>query len=295
MSITFIEILPCSYQDSNQAVTASIASLINLEGSSSAQNSLEEPPSSFKFITWNIDGLDNRNIDIRTKAVCTIIEREKPDLVHLQEVTIETLPHLKRKLHLYEFLQPEDASYFVVTLIRKSTADIINHHVIDFPDTLMERNILCSKIKIGKAVINSMNTHLESTRDHAEQRKVQLKIAFDAISKIDSSENVIFAGDMNLRDTELNEVGLPDTMEDVWNTCGTRKECKFTWDASRNVNIQISSKYKPRCRFDRLYFRRTHPNTAAPSYFGLVGIERIKHTQCFPSDHWGLLSTFDIV
>jgi len=32
-----------------------------------------EPPSKFSFVSWNLDGLDERNLKRRTKAVCKII------------------------------------------------------------------------------------------------------------------------------------------------------------------------------------------------------------------------------
>jgi hypothetical protein len=32
-----------------------------------------EPPSKFSLISWNLDGLDERNLKRRTKAVCKII------------------------------------------------------------------------------------------------------------------------------------------------------------------------------------------------------------------------------
>lgn len=35
----------------------------------------EEAPKNFRFITWNIDGLDSSNLKKRTKAVAKIIEK----------------------------------------------------------------------------------------------------------------------------------------------------------------------------------------------------------------------------
>lgn len=35
----------------------------------------EEPPKNFRFITWNIDGLDEKNLKKRTKTVARIIEQ----------------------------------------------------------------------------------------------------------------------------------------------------------------------------------------------------------------------------
>ena len=46
----------------------------------------------FKLLTWNVDGLDQRNLVERTKAVCQIISRHQPDVVFLQEVVQDSLP-----------------------------------------------------------------------------------------------------------------------------------------------------------------------------------------------------------
>jgi len=88
--------------------------------------------------------------------------------------------------------------------------------------------------------------------------------------------------------------GIPPGIEDLWISCGSRKECQYTWDTLRNCNKEIPGKFKPRLRFDRAYIRHSHPKRAAPVHFGLVGIEKVTNTQCFPSDHWGLHIYFNI-
>lgn len=51
---------------------------------------------------------------------------------------------------------------------------------------------------------------------------------------------VIFAGDLNLRDKELDSIGgIPAGMEDVWISSGSRKECQYTWDMTRNSNLEV--------------------------------------------------------
>jgi tyrosyl-DNA phosphodiesterase 2 len=58
--------------------------------------------------------------------------------------------------------------------------------------------------------------------------------------------------------------------------------------------FQFPGRFKPRARFDRLYFRGTNPVQIKPIHFGLVGIEKVPGTQSFPSDHWGLETVFEI-
>ena len=42
-------------------------------------------------LSWNVDGLDERNILERTRSVCHAINSRKPDVVFLQEVISQTL------------------------------------------------------------------------------------------------------------------------------------------------------------------------------------------------------------
>ena len=60
-----------------------------------------KPPESLAMISWNIDGLAEKNLKKRTKAVCKIIEMEKADVVFLQEVIPETFSYIEDKLPGY--------------------------------------------------------------------------------------------------------------------------------------------------------------------------------------------------
>ena len=64
--------------------------------------------------------------------------------------------------------------------------------------------------------------------------------------------------------------------------------------------FQMNSKFQPRCRFDRIYFKKgrssnSSSSSTVPRYFELVGLKKVAGTQRFPSDHWGLLTHFEIV
>ena len=98
--------------------------------------------------------------------------------------------------------------------------------------------------------------------------------------------------------SQLEEIGgLPNGIIDMWEATGSRKEARYTWDTFRNDNL--AQRWRTKLRFDRLYLRhRTTEKKAAalkPVYFELVGLERVPSAGCFPSDHWGILTHFDIV
>ncbi|KAJ9581005.1 hypothetical protein L9F63_023816 [Diploptera punctata] len=155
--------------------------------------------------------------------------------------------------------------------------------------------MLIVEAHIGPMKLQLVNTHLESTKDHASERVKQLKDCFKEAQEFPEEYSVIVAGDLNLRDKELELAGgIPPGLEDLWISCGSRKECQYTWDMTRNMNKEIPGRFKPRCRFDRAYLRHSHPKRVSPVHFGLVGIEKVSNTQCFPSDHWGLQVYFNI-
>lgn len=98
----------------------------------------------------------------------------------------------------------------------------------------------------------------------------------------------------------MSEIGgLPPNVDDVWITTGKRKEVEYTWDMMRNDNLPYydpSNKrgFKPRMRFDRVFVRKCSPVKIGIVHFGLIGLERLKPYVCFPSDHWGVISSFQI-
>jgi tyrosyl-DNA phosphodiesterase 2 len=51
-----------------------------------------------------------------------------------------------------------------------------------------------------------VNTHLESTSEHAAERIKQLKDSFKIVQDFPEDYTVLLAGDMNLRDKEVRTI-----------------------------------------------------------------------------------------
>lgn len=250
----------------------------------------EPPPEKMVFITYNIDGLNDKSVIPRTKGVCDIIKREEADVVFLQEVIPETYSCIEQGLPGYKCISGGSDGYFTTTLLRTKTVTYNEHEIVRFPTSVMERNMLIVKAKIASASLILVNCHLESTKDHAAERLKQLRMAFKYVVAQDQHYTVFFAGDLNLRDKELEQIGgIPPGIDDLWIACGSRPECTYTWDAQRNDNTEIPGRFKPRMRFDRVYLQHSSPWKIVPKHFGLVGIEKLKSCGRFPSDHWGLI------
>ena len=97
---------------------------------------------------------------------------------------------------------------------------------------------------------------------------------------------------MKLSTSQMTKIGgLKHGFVDIWVDTGERPEAKYTWDTHKNDNLVINSKYKPRCRFDRLFYKKDHLVKAV--YFELVGFHRVNECKRYPSDHWGIMAHFD--
>jgi len=261
-------------------------------------------PEKLSIISWNIDGLDDRNINERTIAVAKIINDRKVDVAFLQEIIPTTYDLLHSKLSTdYDITKMNESPsratsnqfYFTTLLMRRTTITLHSVETKPFDNSSMLRDLKIAKAELQNGMkLVLINTHLESTKDFKNARMEQLKKGLQITKEQSEDCTVIFAGDMNARDTEVAQVGIPNGIKDLWITLGQRKECEYTWDAMRNLNIQMGGKFKPRCRFDRVYFRASKAKDVTPVHFGLCGIEKVKGMQCFPSDHWGLYCLFDI-
>lgn len=266
------------------------------EKSSRLNDSTDPEPNRIRLLSWNIDGLCEKSKSLRTQAVCDIIKKENPQVVFLQEVVPETLAILSVNCPTYHVIEAANHDYFTAVMLKVGMVEVKSSKVIPFTSSVMMRTLQKIECRIKGVEFLLLNSHLESTKDHAAERKSQLKKAFKEMVDAHDMNTVIFGGDLNLRDKELQEIkGLPEGVFDLWQVTGSRKEAEFTWDMTRNNNLEWAGKFKPRCRFDRIYIRHRKPKSVIiPKYFELVGLKKVPSCGMFPSDHWGILTHFDV-
>ncbi|NWU49103.1 TYDP2 phosphodiesterase, partial [Dromas ardeola] len=260
----------------------------------SADSRQQEDDSSFSLITWNIDGLDLGNLKERTKGICSYLALYSPDVVFLQEVIPPHLCLLQMKAGSYTIIPGNIDGYFTVIMLKKSRVKLLKHEIIPFPTTSMMRNLLVVHVSISGNELCLITSHLESTKKHSKERVKQLQIALNRMQEESESTTVIFGGDTNLRDSEITKLGnLPNNIMDIWEFLGKPQHCRYTWDTHANTNLDAA--YKCKMRFDRIYFRPAAPEGhIIPRSMDLIGLEKLDCGR-FPSDHWGLLCTFDVI
>ena len=253
--------------------------------------------SSFRLLSWNIDGLDGRDLEERTTAVCQTILLKQPDVVFLQEVIAPSLSILQQKLKSqYHFFAPTDAPehYFVVILVKQDPLLVPGPLTITpFSGSRMGRQLLQLPLSLQGVELFLMTSHLESLKDHSAERKAQLRTAFGVmVAKQKEKKFCIFGGDLNVREAEVKSVKVPESVVDVWEACGSDHAMQYTWDVKNNDNLAWPYPNRPQARYDRVYCTSSGAKLR-PTRFELVGQDRLHQCGRFPSDHWGLWVEFD--
>ena len=158
-----------------------------------------------------------------------------------------------------------------------------------FKNSKMGRALLKCEILFHNLPVLLMTAHLESLQNNSVVRQEQLRLCFETISKCPQSTFVVFAGDLNIREHELKNIGTLSA-EDAWDSAGKSVSKMFTWDTLLNDNKTFQGNY-PRTRYDRVYYRNSSEIQATVLNFELVGTEK-DNCGLFPSDHFGILVTF---
>ena len=243
---------------------------------------------SLSLLTWNIYGLQPAYLNERTEYVCKYILDRSPSVVFLQEVVDRTWHTLKSRLEqCYEcFSGMPKAHYFPALLIKRDeSVECKKHHILDFPTSSQGRYLIEANIVFEGVEIAFLSSHIESMdrEENITERKSQLKRAFNRMDELIKVGGVaIFGGDMNTFDAEIQDIGLPGAVSDIWQFMGAdKKECK-TW----NTNFLV---HRP----DRVYFG-PRDGIVYPTSFDLVGRDKLVGLDCHPSDHLGILIDFQL-
>uniref|UniRef100_A0A1E1XDE0 Tyrosyl-DNA phosphodiesterase 2 n=1 Tax=Amblyomma aureolatum TaxID=187763 RepID=A0A1E1XDE0_9ACAR len=245
------------------------------------------------LVSWNVDGLNKNYLHQRISAVCSLTLALDPDVVFFQEVIPEIEAEIRNRFPQYLYIPGDSQGYFVATLLKKDTVRCNSHRVAELHSSKMERHIVLAQTTFNNKDVVLLNTHLESMGYSSDVRQVQLRRCFRQCKKEASEKTVIFGGDLNLRDHEVDACGGPPAgVEDVWEACGSDPELRYTWDMMCNDNLDFGGRNNARLRFDRVYIRHSQPATFAPACFQLIGQKRLPVERCFPSDHWGLAIQF---
>lgn len=107
---------------------------------------------------------------------------------------------------------------------------------------------------------------------------------------LEETAPVIFAGDTNLRDYEISQLGgLPEGIQDAWEVLGKPENSAFTWSNERFDICEYEP--KTRTRFDRIFFKGNESKSIVPKNMVPLGVKKLP-SGLYPSDHIGLYVSF---
>lgn len=241
---------------------------------------------SVRVLTWNLFGLSDEHLDLRTEAAMFIAllgglpddvlaggrPPPPPDVLFFQEVVARTFhahlrPHLTAAGYTIVPAQPPPREYFEVIAVRRPL--VVTSQAIHRLESELGRRLVEVVAERDGASWLLMTAHLESLRFGAALRMEQSR---EVLRRLRAHEGpALFGGDTNLRDAEAEELGA---LPDAWEACGSDPAERWTWVRSGGG----------RARFDRIW-----GHGVAFTDLRCVGRQRVTPDGQPPSDHLGVL------
>lgn len=199
-----------------------------------------------KVVTWNLFGLESRNLDARTEAAVFQMllghpdpakipdpPPALPDVLMLQEVVERTyFAHLRPHLTAAGFElfpdTPPARNYFEVIATRGMTVE--QSSTRPFERSGQGRHLNQVHVRTDDGPLALATAHLESLKSGTEFRTEQASAVLDWL---DAHPAAIFGGDTNLRDTEANALAFPDGVTDAFEAARRPKGAKATYKFQR--------------------------------------------------------------
>eukprot|EP00041_Stephanoeca_diplocostata_P033112 m.1084672 g.1084672 ORF g.1084672 m.1084672 type:complete len:487 (+) comp24274_c0_seq5:281-1741(+) len=267
---------------------------------------------SVTVMSYNVDGLNQYDLMLRTHACIDLILQQNADIVMLQEVIPETQAIFSRRLSEayidHSCIDSSCTTYFTMAFVKKTQICTSSSRQPFYRShTQMGRDILKVCVRVGDRPLYVTTSHLESTQSSSPTRCEQLAEIYDC-HLMNSREPAIFCGDTNLSfnrtERKLDEVlalGHERLLEldDAYVVSGAKNSggLSSTW-RRRMSNGKIAQ-----CRFDRFFSNKQHISVRSvhDGGFVLVGREPAAGTTDSehsgydtPSDHFGVFVTYDV-
>lgn len=230
-----------------------------------------------RLLTWNVY-FGGHCFEERAGALVAELERRRPEVIALQEVTPELLPRLAGLAGGYELSDADgatlDLGYGVVILAR---IPVRGYRFVDLP-TEMGRTLVTAELDTGLTVAA---VHLESMASGGPRRLEQLAVIQRHLARRD---DVIWVGDMNFAPDGAEQTALDPGWVDVWPALRPG-DPGYTVDSERNEMRQQLRSSLTRKRIDRVFLRSARWRASAIEQ---VGTAPIDEHGTFVSDHFGL-------
>jgi endonuclease/exonuclease/phosphatase family metal-dependent hydrolase len=240
-----------------------------------------QAPSTLRLLTWNT-WFDRHKFKHRAAALIDELSWRAPDVVALQEVTVELLRVLVGSSLVrsrYQLSDVDGSTFERYGVLLLSRIPLRTLSLLPLPSQ-MGRRLLVASLVNGLCVAT---VHLESTSECSAQRATQLRIIQPYLKEL--GDQVVLMGDMNFAPESLIESdSIDQSFIDGWNQ-NRFSDPGYTVDSRRNPLRRIASEVPEQKRIDRVFVRcdRWHVQEIS-----LVGTAPIDREGTFVSDHFGI-------
>lgn len=243
------------------------------------------------FNTW----FQGPDAALRNAGLIACLERIRPDVAMLQEVTVPLLEALCATPWLREaygfarsaFRVDTIPAHGVVLFSRLPIVEASVHRL----KTFMGRRLLAARCRVNGGELALATAHLESMKNYGDVRGEQLRAIFGVL---EGSRDAVLGGDFNFCASWAAENSrLDPRYADLWARLRPG-EPGYTQDTALNAMLAIAKQETKQVRFDRLLLRSDPPRPRwAPQAIELLGTAPVDaaHPKVFPSDHFGLAAT----
>lgn len=235
-------------------------------------------PAELRLVTWNV-WFGEYRFGERGRALLAELERRRPDVIALQEVTAPLLAAIHATPWIRAAYQVSESDLLGYDVVILSRVPIVEMRTLPLP-SVMGRRLAVARLACG---LDVATVHLESMRDYADARAAQLRIIGPALAAL--GEEVVLVGDMNFApDAPLETAALDPSFVDAWAALRPG-DPGYSVDSMRNPMRARAQGKATQKRIDRVFARTRRWRPVA---IELVGTTPINTAETFVSDHFGL-------
>jgi beta-glucosidase len=228
----------------------------------------------------------------RFPMIASEIAALQPDLIGLQEVELaqQQGPILQQMIGL-DYLLHEEAKTGLAVLGGEGIGSLSRHPVLTkgTVDLQYGRPATFDRVQVGELTVDFYNTHLHNEGGD-EVRAPQMRALLDFIAANDAGHVTFLTGDMNAKDdTETIRLALEAGFIDTFPAVHGAE----TANIGNTVPIHLdkrADKQRATSRIDYVFVRGQGVHVVSST----VAFNRRNAELLYPSDHLGVMSTFEI-
>ncbi|KAH7675574.1 DNase I-like protein [Dioscorea alata] len=259
-------------------------------------------PTKIKIMSYNVWSCEDARVEVRIKALGSLVQEHSPDIIFFQEVTPRIYKLFRSsswwQLYKYSSVSPEEAEkgkYFCMLL---SKVRVKNSASIPFKNSSNEKGLFLAAIEIGlKKTLIVATSHLKSPNPPEMHSKKRVSQAETALGILQFFPNVVFGGDMNWDENIDGAFPLQGVWKDAWTELRGGED-GWTFDTKSNQMLQCSHPLQKRldrfvCKLEDCSMKNVEMIGKEPIP-GMFYYNKGKVLPVLPSDHYGLILTISV-